>query len=109
MDRKEMRWTKLAVICVVALAVFLFGAWQVSLRSEELRAREATLVAQLSGVEKQQEELQIANDQVGSESYIENRARTDYQYVKPGELRFEIINPDALYDSLQTPADHAAP
>ena len=26
------------------------------------------------------------------------RARSDYQYVNPGELRFEIVNPGALYD-----------
>ena len=33
---------------------------------------------------------------MGSSSYIESRARTDYAFLKPGEIRFEVVNPDAL-------------
>ena len=48
--------------------------------------------------DREQEELTEEISQVGTESYIMDRARSDYQYVNPGELRFEIVNPGALYD-----------
>ena len=41
-------------------------------------------------------ELTTELAQVGSSSYIESRARTDYAFLKPGEIRFEVVNPDAL-------------
>lgn len=34
---------------------------------------------------RQQEDLTSEISQVGTESYIIDRARSDYQYVKPGE------------------------
>ena len=71
---------------------------QVNGHVEELRAREETLTSQLSALMRQQEDLTSEISQVGTESYIIDRARSDYQYVKPGELRFEIVNPGALYD-----------
>ena len=72
--------------------------WRRSAR-RRLRAQEETLTSQLSSLKREQENLTQETMQVGTESYIESRARSDYQYVKPGELRFEIINPSALYDS----------
>lgn len=98
MQAKEMRWTKLAVICVAALTAFFVVVQQVNGHVEELRAREETLTSQLSALMRQQEDLTSEISQVGTESYIIDRARSDYQYVKPGELRFEIVNPGALYD-----------
>lgn len=93
-----MRWTKLALICVAALTAFFVAVHQVNGHMVELRAREETLTSQLSALVRQQEELTEEISQVGTESYIMDRARSDYQYVNPGELRFEIVNPGALYD-----------
>lgn len=98
MQAKEMRWTKLALICVAALTAFFVAVHQVNGHMVELRAREETLTSQLSALMRQQEELTEEISQVGTESYIMDRARSDYQYVNPGELRFEIVNPGALYD-----------
>ena len=76
----------------------------------ELRAREETLTSQLSALVRQQEELTEEISQVGTESYIMDRARSHYQYVNPGELRIEIVNPGALYDedTAHTGADQGA-
>ncbi len=104
MQAKEMRWTKLALICVAALVAFVVAVHQVNGNVAELRAREETLTSQLSQLQLQQEDLLDEIDQVGTESYIEDRARSDYQYVKPGELRFEIVNPGALYEDDATDA-----
>ena len=99
MEGKELRWTKMAAICAAALLLFWGASRGVYHRTEELRAQEETLTRQLSSLKREQESLTQETMQVGTESYIESRARSDYQYVKPGELRFEIINPSALYDS----------
>lgn len=104
MQAKEMRWTKLAVICVAALTAFFVAVQQVNGHVEELRARKETLTSQLSALMRQQDDLTSEISQVGTESYIIDRARSDYQYVKPGELRFEIVNPGALYEDDATDA-----
>ena len=98
MERKELRWTRMALICAAALAIFSVAVHQVKGHMTELDAQEDSLTSQLNSLKQRQDELMVETAQVGTESYIENRARLDYQYVKPGELRFEIINPDALYD-----------
>lgn len=98
MQAKEMRWTKLALICVAALAAFFVAVQQINGHVEELQAQKETLTSQLSTLMRQQESLSEEISQVGTESYIVDRARSDYQYVNPGELRFEIVNPGALYD-----------
>lgn len=102
MEGKELRWTKMAAICAAALLLFWGASREVNRRTEELRAQEETLTSQLSSLKREQENLTQETMQVGTESYIESRARSDYQYVKPGELRFEIINPGALYAATDT-------
>ena len=34
-----------------------------------------------------------------TDSYIMEKARTLYGYLMPGEIRFEVSNPDSLYDT----------
>ena len=35
----------------------------------------------------------------GTDAYIMNQARTRFGYLKPGEIRFVITNPEALYSN----------
>jgi DNA-binding response OmpR family regulator len=58
-----------------------------------LRVRHAI---ELTRLQNNQVALTTELSQVGSTSYIESRARTDYSFLKPGELRFEIVNPECL-------------
>lgn len=44
---------------------------------------------------KLETELSIAD----TDAYIENQARTRFGYLKPGEIRFIITNPEALYSN----------
>ncbi len=49
---------------------------------------------------KLETELSIAD----TDAYIENQARTRFGYLKPGEIRFVITNPETLYsDSGEAP------
>lgn len=43
-------------------------------------------------------------DTVGSDSFIENQARTMYGYMMPDEIRFVITNPEALYGDDEIPS-----
>jgi len=105
LSEKVIPWPWMLLIFLAVFAVFFFA-----IRSGEQDLQTARQQQKESG-----EALILANDelnslraeisQVGSSSYIENAARNNYGYLKPGELRFEIANPENLkgytYEELQ--------
>ena len=93
MDRIVIRWRAMAVVCAVLVAAF---GWRNQQDLAAAQAQEASLQATFARLQKSQLELTTELAQVGSSSYIESRARTDYAFLKPGEIRFEVVNPDAL-------------
>lgn len=96
MDRVIIRWQALVLVCAVIVGAFV---WAFSVNRQDLReteSREAMLQRSLTRLQAEQISLTAELRQIGSSSYIENRARTDYAFLKPGELRFEIVNPEAL-------------
>ena len=64
---------------------------------QRLLEEETTLRINLADVTAQGNSLDEQIARVGTNSYVESRARQDYQYIKPGELRFEFVNPEELY------------
>lgn len=95
--QNTMRWGKI-VLCG-ALALTLFLVWNGRLKEERQRLleEETTLRINLADVTAQGNSLDEQIARVGTNSYVESRARQDYQYIKPGELRFEFVNPEELY------------
>ena len=93
---KPVRWNRIVLLCAVVLIAFLIGRSQLASSLEEVRAREASLQVSLTRLQRTQSGLQADLELVGTSGYIETRARTDYSFLKPGELRFEIVNPDCL-------------
>ena len=96
MDRLVVRWEAMAVFCVLIVAVFGFVFHANSVDMKTARQQEAALQQTLNRLQNDQLELTGQIKQVGTNSYIETRAREDYAFLKPGELRFEIINPEVL-------------
>ena len=96
MDRIVIRWRAMAVVCAVLVAAFGWAFWRNRQDLAAVQAQEASLQASFARLQKSQLELTTELAQVGSSSYIESRARTDYAFLKPGEIRFEVVNPDAL-------------
>lgn len=96
MDRMVIRWQAVALICVLILAAFAWAFWGNRQDMQATQAREAALQRTLTRLQNEQLSLTAELEQVGTSNYIENRARTDYSYLKPGELRFEVVNPEAL-------------
>ena len=96
MDRVIIRWQALALVCAVIIGAFVW-AFAVNRRDlQDTETREAMLQRSLSRLQQEQLNLTAELKQIGSTSYIENRARTDYAFLKPGELRFEVVNAEAL-------------
>lgn len=96
MDRMVIRWEAMVVFCVLIVAVFGFAFHANKVDMETARQQETVLQQTLTRLQNDQLELTGQIKQVGTSSYIETRAREDYAFLKPGELRFEIINPEVL-------------
>ena len=96
MERVVVRWQALALVCVVILALFGWAFWRNKQDLQEVNNQQAALQRTLTRLQNDQLALTSELSQVGTTSYIENRARTDYSFLKPGELRFEIVNPECL-------------
>lgn len=102
MDRIVIRWQAFALVCVLFVALFGWMFWRNHQDLNEVTNRQAALQRTLTRLQNDQIDLTTELAQVGSTSYIENRARTDYSFLKPGELRFEIVNPDCLEGYTET-------
>lgn len=57
-----------------------------------------TRLRQLS-VEKEKSDLMQEIKNKDTDAYIMEKARTLYGYLMPGEIRFMITNPEALYET----------
>ena len=95
---KKMRWGKLVFLCLVLVIAYLVGKNKINARIQELTAEETSLRIQLSDLRDDTSELERQIGVVGTDVYVMNVARQDYDYLKPGELRFEYVNAQALKD-----------
>ena len=60
--------------------------------AQETKLRQLALESEQSAM---RQELALKD----TDSYIMEKARTLYGYLMPGEIRFEVSNPDSLYDT----------
>lgn len=96
MNQKVIRWPALALAGMVILGLFLWAFWRNGQDLEAEQSRQAALQRTLTTLQNNQVDLTAQLAQIGTNSYIEYRAREDYAFLKPGELRFEIVNEDCL-------------
>lgn len=82
----------------VALVAVLFGWWmfaQDNRTLSDLAAEELRLKVVVSQNQQQEQNLQMRMDSVGTSAQLETEARKQ-DFMKPGELRFEVVNPENL-------------
>ena len=60
--------------------------------AQETKLRQLALESEQSAM---RQELALKD----TDSYIMDKDRTLYGYLMPGEIRFEVSNPDSLYDT----------
>ena len=96
MDRVIISWRAMAVFCALIVAAFGFAFWNNRQAYDQAAAQETALQQTLTRLQNDQLSLTGQIKEIGTGSYIESKARSDYAFLKPGELRFEIVNPEVL-------------
>lgn len=91
-----IRWPVVIAVCVALLAGFALGMISNAGMARSALKEEEALQSALTRKEQSVLEKRRAIGSVGSDSFLEMSARLDYDYVKPGELRFEVRNEDLL-------------
>ena len=94
----------LVALCACILGGFFLYSSTLDKNLEELETMSDETALRLADVQRLQSELRNTLEQVDSEAFIENQARTMYGYMMPDEIRFVITNPEALYgDEMPSP------
>ena len=100
-----MHWTRLVFLCLLLVIAFTLANGWVSRRTAELSSEETQLYVTKSQLESEGDDLSGSISKTQTPAYIEATARTEMQFVNPGELRFSFSNPEALYT--ESEAEHA--
>ena len=104
-QRGVLRWRYLVIALLVILLCFYLTMRGIRQDLAAVADDQAQTARELLLAQEQYNSLTAELQQVGSSSYIENVARQYYSFLKPGELRFEITNPEDLngytYEEMQ--------
>ncbi len=94
--RMQWSWLMMIVIVVLMAAVFAFGMSRNDADRRQAKSQESSQQYILSRKEEELISLRAKLEDVGSKSYIEDHARGDLSYLKPGEIRYTVTNPELL-------------
>ena len=96
MEKRQISWVQLFTVVIAVLVIFATAQQAVNERTAALAEQKRDLTVQQTHLKTEKDQLEEDLDAVGTKGYIRERAREDYQFIQPGELRFEIENPEAL-------------
>ena len=96
-QRGVLRWRYLVIALLIILLLFSLAMHSIRQDRAAMLDRQTQASRELILAQDAYNALTVELQQVGSSSYIENVARQYYSFLKPGELRFEISNPENLY------------
>ena len=86
----------LAVLgCIVVAFLWIYTKLDQNIADVNQQYQQAIFAS--NGLETEQSELKSTLASADTDAFIENQARTLYDYMKPDEIRFVITNPEALY------------
>jgi cell division protein FtsB len=88
-ERKRFFSPERWLIFVFALYILVLGGYQEK-TLRDLRARKAELVAAMREARRQNAELRRRLEYVRSPAYVEERARRELGYGRPGEVPLEV-------------------
>ncbi|MBQ8537960.1 MAG: septum formation initiator family protein [Clostridia bacterium] len=83
---------------------FFLGQDAIEKQKQELASERSQYQSLLNQAKKEKQEVELEISQAGTDAYIENKARTQYGFLKPGEIRFEITNPEVLFEGMEPEA-----
>ena len=104
------RRIKLFYVMVAAFVIVAAGLMTLNRLNQDITvlqdtARE-TRLRQLA-VETEKSDMQKELAIKDTDSYIREMARSQQGYLMPGEIRFEVVNPEALYEGGEVPEEAA--
>lgn len=88
---KRVSIAVLGVILVCVLLLFLSRSSKLSNSLKDVKAMHEGNIARISDLENEKTQLESTLATADSEAFIENQARTKYDYMMPNEIRFKII------------------
>lgn len=91
----------LAVALIAVILIYWIASNRIASQKALLIQQENTQRVVLSRLETERAALQNEIALSGTDAYIENLARTQYGFLKPGEIRFEITNPESLFSGAE--------
>ena len=99
---RRVRYLTLLVVLAVVGIAFTTANNHIQSSIQSMTRQESQERIRLAGLQNEKLNLAAELNVADTDAYIENQARTRYGYLKPGELRFVITNPEALYSSGET-------
>ena len=94
--RETMHWSRIFMICAALLAAFFFLRARIDEHTEALNRKTLEMRVELNDVQKRNAEIVDEMNVIGSDGYIERRAREELGFIMPGDLVFEFTNEEAL-------------
>ncbi len=94
---RTMSFKGFALIAGIILAVFLCLHTVLGGSLRQQAEQENALRVQLTRLEEENKNLNARLNAVDTEEYIMTSAVRDYSYVKRDAIRFEYVNPEAIY------------
>ena len=95
--QNSINWRRFGWIVGILIAVFLAFFLLLHHQVSESRQAESALRITLSRMEEQNKEMNAELSLVGTEDYIVTSAMTNYAFMNKNDLRFQFVNPEALY------------
>ncbi len=96
LKKMQIRWLPVIAAAAVMLTLFAWGMARNAADIREASRREADLQVERLDREEALSTLKAKAQDVGSTRYVETRARSELGYLKPGEIRFVVTNPELL-------------
>lgn len=96
MDRRVFSWPLLIALAVVLLIGFFFLMDKTQDEIDSLKIQASLLEKERNVVDGVHEKLLSQLRMVGSDGYVKNQARDEYDFINKGEVCFEFVNKEML-------------
>lgn len=96
MKDRMFPWRGIIIIAGFFFVLFLVAYIGVLNSRNAMEAQYAERQAEIVVKEREVAALRSELARVGTDGYVENEARTRYDYVRNGEIRFEFADPEKL-------------
>ncbi len=85
--------------CLVVAAYFTYSAVGGAIRTHQLAQEQSQDVADAVKLKQELAYIQAVKDYVSSDDYVEQQARRQLGYIRPGEVPYVVISPPAKTDT----------